>query len=218
MPALLIILLGSLLFLPGSVAAQRHGPDVLLLGGSFRPMQPFPSVPDAEYPTAAYLRDGGLALGIGAEWRTPWFPVPLRASWMHASATLHRAYADRSDARLTSATVNTVMFDAIFRGPRLSFVQPHVLVGGGIKTYRLQFTADDEAARRWLGSRSADPALRMGLGADVAFGRYGLLLEASDHMSRFRSRSPDDAPAGYRNMGELQHDLTYTLGLRARLF
>jgi hypothetical protein len=218
MPALLYILLAALLVLPNRLGAQTGGADLFVTGGIFRPMQPFPSVPDSEFPTAAYLEGRGPAIGVGGQWQPSSLPVALRFSWLHARPALRRTQPDHHGDWATAATVNMLLADAVIRGPKAAVLQPHLLVGAGVKRYRFGFSPEDEHGPSWLGVRSTDGTVRVGAGADLSFGRYGFQIEASNYMSRFATRSPDGAPEGHRDSAEIQHDLVYTAGLRVRLF
>jgi hypothetical protein len=214
-----LILIACALLVPGHLPAQASRIDLVVHGGLFRPMQSFPGVEEGGTTTAAYLEASGAAFGVGAEARLPGIPVGLRASLFHARPEFHRSGPSHTDPIVvTDATVNLLVADAVISGPRISALRPYLLLGAGIKYYHLRFAQDDAAGRERLGERTSDPTVRLGLGLDLAVGRYGLRLEGSNHTSLFDGNPGYTGPEGAPVRSEVQHDLVYTVGLRVPVF
>jgi hypothetical protein len=106
------------------------------------------------------------------------------------------------DARstVTSATATLVVRPL----PEIAFLQPFVLLGGGVKRY--DFTREDledEGLRRVL-TDTNDATAHLGLGVQIALGGFTALVELQDLVSNFSAEGVDS---------RFQHDLFLTLGL-----
>jgi hypothetical protein len=146
-----------------------------------------------------FKRDGSLALGVNLELG------PFRGSLAYASdATIEArdtpgVHGDIGDGQLLAATADIVVRPI----PRMGGIQPYALLGGGVKRYDYSLNQNPASA---FPSEDTDPALHLGLGADVMFGGLGLMVEFSDFISRGQAGNPT------------QHDGFGSLGLRLRLF
>lgn len=143
-------------------------------------------------------RSGTLGLGVNLE--LGW----LRGSVAYATgATIsEEGVADEDD--IGDGSVLAVAADLIVRPlPRL-LVQPYLLGGVGLK--RQDFSYDDDGVgTNPLPPDLTDFALHAGLGADVMLGRFGIMAEITDYITR-----NEDSTFG-------QHDAFALVGLRVRL-
>ena len=87
--------------------------------------------------------------------------------------------------------------------PRLLIIQPYVLGGAGLK--RESYSFDDDELSDLLPESETDMAWHFGVGADLMLGKFGLVAEVSDFITR-----GDDASFG-------RHDTFAMVGMRFRV-
>jgi hypothetical protein len=143
-------------------------------------------------------RSGTLGLGINLE--LGW----LRGSVAYATGATISEEGVTGEDDIGDGSVLAVAADLIVRPlPRL-LVQPYLLGGVGLK--RQDFSYDDDGVgTNPLPSDLTDFALHAGLGADVMLGRFGIMAEITDFITR-----NEDSTFG-------QHDAFAMVGLRVRL-
>lgn len=143
-------------------------------------------------------RSGTLGLGLNLE--LGW----LRGSVAYATGATISEEGVTDDDDIGDGSVLAVAADLIVRPlPRL-LVQPYLLGGVGLK--RQDFSYDDDGVgTNPLPSDLTDFALHAGLGADVMLGRFGIMAEITDYITR-----NEDSTFG-------QHDAFAMVGLRVRL-
>jgi hypothetical protein len=143
-------------------------------------------------------RSGTLGLGINLE--LGW----LRGSVAYATGATISEEGVTGEDDIGDGSVLAVAADLIVRPlPRL-LVQPYLLGGVGLK--RQDFSYDDDGVgTNPLPSDLTDFALHAGLGADVMLGRFGIMAEITDYITR-----NEDSTFG-------QHDAFAMVGLRVRL-
>lgn len=143
-------------------------------------------------------RSGTLGLGLNIE--LGW----LRGSVAYATgASISEEGVDGGD-EIGDGSVLSVAADLVVRPlPRL-LVQPYLLGGVGLKRQDFSFN-DEGAATNPLPSDKTDFALHAGVGADVMLGKFGVMAEITDYITR-----NEDSTFG-------QHDAFAMVGLRFRL-
>jgi hypothetical protein len=143
-------------------------------------------------------RSGTLGLGLNLE--LGW----LRGSVAYATGATISDEGVAGEDEIGDGSVLAVAADLIVRPlPRL-LVQPYLLGGVGLK--RQDFSYDDDGVgENPLPSDKTDFAFHAGLGADVMLGRFGIMAEISDFITR-----NEDSTFG-------QHDAFGMVGLRVRM-
>jgi opacity protein-like surface antigen len=143
-------------------------------------------------------RSGTLGLGFNIE--LGW----LRGSLAYATGATISDEGVSGGEEIGDGSVLAVAADLVLRPlPRL-LVQPYLLGGVGLK--RQDFSYDDDGiATNPLPSDKTDFALHAGLGADVTLGRFGVMAEITDYITR-----NEDSTFG-------QHDAFAMIGLRVRI-
>jgi hypothetical protein len=143
-------------------------------------------------------RSGTLGLGINLE--LGW----LRGSVAYATGATISEEGVTGEDDIGDGSVLAVAADLIVRPlPRL-LVQPYLLGGVGLKRQDFSYN-DDGVGTNPLPSDLTDFALHAGLGADVMLGRFGIMAEITDYITR-----NEDSTFG-------QHDAFAMVGLRVRL-
>lgn len=178
--------------LPGLAAAQ--GIHVTPAFGVFIPASDVDGIRDGVEQTRL-SREGTLGIGLNVE--SGW----LRGSIAYASgATLSE---DGTQGDIGDGSVLAIAADIVVRPlPRL-LVQPYLLGGAGFKNQ--SFSYDDDGIGNALPEDQRDLTLHAGIGADVMFGRIGIMAEVSDYISQ----NANDEWG--------QHDAFAMVGLRLRL-
>lgn len=181
-----------LAMVPGSVAAQ--GIHVTPAFGVFIPASDLEGIREGAQ-AAEVSREGTLGIGLNIE--SGW----LRGSLAYASgATLSEA---GTNGDIGDGSVLAIAADVVIRPlPRL-LVQPYLLGGAGFKNQ--SFSYDRDGIGDALPEDQRDLTLHVGIGADVMFGRIGIMAEISDYISQ----------NGNDEWG--QHDAFAMVGLRLRL-
>lgn len=143
-------------------------------------------------------RSGTLGLGVNLE--LGW----LRGSLAYATGATISEEGVTGEDDIGDGSVLAVAADLIVRPlPRL-LVQPYLLGGVGLK--RQDFSYNDEGVgTNPLPDELTDFALHAGIGADVMLGRFGIMAEVTDYITR-----NEDSTFG-------QHDAFAMVGLRVRL-
>ncbi|CAN5639171.1 hypothetical protein BH23GEM10_BH23GEM10_17070 [soil metagenome] len=182
----------ALAMLPGIAAAQ--GIHVTPAFGVFIPASDLEGIRDGVQ-TAEVSREGTLGIGLNIE--SGW----LRGSIAYASgATLS---AEGTEGDIGDGSVLAIAADIVVRPlPRL-LVQPYLLGGAGFKNQ--SFSYDDDGIGNALQEDQRDLTLHVGIGADLMFGRFGIMAEISDYISQ----------DGNDEWG--QHDAFAMVGLRLKL-
>lgn len=143
-------------------------------------------------------RSGTLGLGINLE--LGW----LRGSVAYATGATISEEGVTGEDDIGDGSVLAVAADLIVRPlPRL-LVQPYLLGGVGLKRQDFSYN-EDAGGTNPLPSDLTDFALHAGLGADVMLGRFGIMAEITDYITR-----NEDSTFG-------QHDAFAMVGLRVRL-
>jgi len=137
----------------------------------------------------------GLGLAVEAGW--------LRGSLAYASgATISEDEGLEGD--VGDGSVLAVAADIVLRPLPRIIVQPYLLGGIGLK--RLDYSWDDDGlGGNPLPEDKRDVALHAGIGADLMLGRFGIMAEITDYITR-----KDEGGFG-------QHDAFAFVGLKVRL-
>jgi hypothetical protein len=191
-PSLLLAALMSLVFAPGASAQGLH---ISAAGGAFIPASDFDGV--REGAEQARL-DRSSTLGLGLNLEAGWF----RGSLAYASGvTLN----DRSaEGRIGDGSVLAVAADLLLRPIPGSPIQPYGLAGVGVKRQNFSFR-DEGVGTNPFPSDARDLGVHLGVGADLMLGGIGLMVEATDFITRTSGG----------DWG--QHDVFLVVGLRFRL-
>jgi opacity protein-like surface antigen len=144
------------------------------------------------------IRDRSLALGLDIELAF------LRGSAIYASgARIVREGVDDGN-RIGSGSFLALTGDLMLRPlPRVLGFRPYGLAGAGVT--RDRYSWDDDGVSDAFPEDKTRFALHVGVGADIMFSGIGLMVEASDYISR------DGGLLG-------RHDSFIVTGLRLRLF
>lgn len=146
----------------------------------------------------AFERSGTLGLGLNVEFG--W----LRGSIAYASgATISEEGVDGED-EIGDGSVLAAAADIIVRPLPRVLVQPYLLGGVGLKRQDYSYDEDGVGANP-LPADKSDFALHFGVGADLMLGRFGIMAEITDYVSKNEEDS----------FG--QHDAFGMVGLRIRL-
>jgi len=160
--------------------------------------------------TAGVRLEAAPQLGLAAQIRTP-LPLDVRLGFSHAWPTM-RVASTSEESSTNRSSVTFAVADLVIHGPGLGAVTTHLLVGGGVKHYDFDQKALSGGAAVDYARDVTDPALHLGLGAEFAFRRYGLLLEMSDYESAFDRKT--SGPDGSSAAAPQQHDLVISAGVR----
>lgn len=186
---------GGLLALPAvPAAAQVHiTPSV----GVFIPASDLEDL-EGQAEQTRFDRSGTLGLGLNIE--LGW----LRGSVAYATGATISDEGVSGEDEIGDGSVLAVAADLVVRPlPRL-LVQPYLLGGLGLK--RQDFSYDDDGlGTNPLPSDKTDLAVHAGVGADLMFGRFGIMAEVTDYITR-----NEDSTFG-------QHDAFAMVGLRVRM-
>lgn len=190
-----VILAAALLLGSGQAAAQ--GISLTPSVGAYIPASDFYDLRDELDDVVVRAdRDAAFALGLALE--VGW----LRGSLAYATgATVSREGVSGSE-KIGDGSLLLGAADVVLRPiPRLVVVQPYLLGGFGFKN--ASYDSDDPTAILPEDKRST--ALHVGVGADLMLGRFGIVAEVSD----FISRNADD--------DWKEHDAFAMIGLKFRL-
>ncbi|MGH7465366.1 MAG: outer membrane beta-barrel protein [Longimicrobiales bacterium] len=143
-------------------------------------------------------RSGTLGLGLNLE--LGW----LRGSVAYATGATISEEGVSGEDEIGDGSVLAAAVDLVLRPlPRL-LVQPYLLGGLGLKRQDFSFD-DDGVSTNPLPSDKTDLAVHAGLGADLMLGRFGVMAEITDYITR-----NEDSTFG-------QHDAFAIVGLRVRM-
>lgn len=144
------------------------------------------------------IRDKALALGLDVELSF------LRGSVVYASGARIVPGGVEDGARIGTGSFIAMTGDLLFRPiPRVLGFQPYLLGGAGVT--RDRYSWDDDGVSDAFPKDERRFALHAGVGADIMFNGVGVMIEASDYISR------DGGLLG-------RHDSFIVTGLRLRLF
>jgi hypothetical protein len=144
------------------------------------------------------IRDKSLALGLDVELAF------LRGSLIYASGARIVGEGIEDGNRLGTGSFLAMTGDLMIRPlPRVLGFQPYLLAGAGVT--RDRYSWDDDGVSDVFPADESRFALHAGVGADIMFRGIGLMVEASDYISR------DGGLLG-------RHDSFLVTGLRLRLF
>lgn len=178
----------------GAASAQLPGLGVRLVPkvGLHRPL--------GDIETGFKMKDH-VALGLAAELRIPLIPFGVRANVDYSSAA---DINNASGTRVGSVSLTNIVGDLVFHPvPGIIPIQPYLLAGGGVKRYGFRnFTASAFPSS----DNRSDPTLHVGAGIELHLLAMGLLVEASDYISRFD-----------RGNAKLQNDAFGMIGVRIGL-
>lgn len=191
--------IAPILLLLASQAAQAQSIHVSPLVGAFHPGSDVFDLRNSarEGDLAA---DHALALGLNVELSF------LRGSAVYATGARITDGGVAGGGEVGDGSLLALTGDIVLRPiPRLFIVQPYFLGGAGLK--RESYSFDDDELSGLLPENETDLAWHLGIGADVMLGKFGLVAEVSDFITRDR----DDAIFG-------RHDTFAMVGLRFRVF
>jgi len=184
------------------VEAQVPGVDLKLgvRAGIYRPAGDL-----AEFFGSSARLERGPAIGASAEFKLPLLPLSLRG---------HIDYVLPTDALLNGQRLtggNSLLMltaDLKFRmAPPLIPIEPYLFAGGGVKRYNFD---DRFATALATFSDRENLTVRVGAGLGLTLGRFSLVAEASNLLSRFHLDETDDST--------LQNDIFGMIGLQFALF
>ncbi len=177
----------------GAAAQFRVVPQI----GMYAPATELPSVGDAD---DFGRREASLAYGAAIE-----FGPGFRVSVLHGSDGEIPLDAEFGCTECARSTVTSATATLVIRPlPELGFLQPYLVLGGGVKRY--DFTRDDlvdENVRAVL-SDANDVTGHLGLGVEFDLGPAGILVELQDLVSNFEAEGSESS---------FQHDLFFTVGV-----
>ena len=168
--SLSVILGGAALALLPAVASAQIA--ITPLAGAYIPAGDLKAVQSGAE-TAVLERDGTLALGFNLEFGM------LRGSLAYASGTTIR---DADEEQIGEGNVLTAAADLVFRPLPRILVQPYLLGGVGLKN--VNFDRDDTDLLTPFPKDDSDLALHAGIGADLMLGRFGIVAELTDYISK----------------------------------
>jgi opacity protein-like surface antigen len=188
----------SFALLLSSSAANAQSIHLTPLFGSFHPSSSFFDVRGAAH-DGNLVQDRALGLGMNVELSF------LRGSIAYATGARITEDGVDSGNDIGNGSLLALAADVVFRPiPRLVFIQPYVVAGAGLKREHYSF---DDNASAVLPESETESAWHLGLGADVMLGKFGLVAEVSDFITR------DDNGITFG-----RHDSFAMLGLRFRVF
>jgi opacity protein-like surface antigen len=158
--------------------------------------------------TIARDRAGSLAIGLGAELTIGALPFNVRGNLEFATGST--VSADDGVTQDVESTLLAVVADVVFRPIPRVLAQPYLLVGAGMKVHEFEVDNLSASERELFPPDQTNLTFHIGAGLDIALGPIGLLIEASDYISRLET-----TPGGERR---LQHDVFVMAGIRVRMF
>jgi hypothetical protein len=175
---------------PSAAAAQIH---ITPAAGAYIPASDLRGL-QAEAEERRLNREStlGLGLNIDAGW--------LRGSIAYATGASVSEDGVQGSENIGDGSVLAVAADLVLRPLPRVLVQPYLLGGLGFK--RLDYSYSEDGVTGALPADQREVALHVGVGADVMFGRIGVMAEITDYISRNESG---------------QHDAFAFVGLRYRL-
>jgi len=184
--------------IPAGVGAQG-GVSITPMVGAYVPAGSFGEIREAANDLERE-RESTFGLGLNAE--IGW----LRASLAYATGAQinESGVANRNNLGEGSVLVGTAA--AVIRPiPRLLIVQPYLVAGGGFKNQNFNYDDETDVSDAFPEDET-DLTLHVGLGADIALGRFSIIAEISDFISQ---NNEDDWNV---------HDAFGFVGLKVRLF
>ena len=186
---------GGLLALPAVPAAAQVYITPSL--GVFIPASDLEDL-EGQAEQTSFDRSGTLGLGLNIE--LGW----LRGSVAYATGATISDEGISGEDEIGDGSVLAVAADLVVRPlPRL-LVQPYLLGGLGLKRQDFSYN-DDGVSTNPLPSDKTDLAVHAGVGADLMLGRFGIMAEITDYITR-----NEDSTFG-------QHDAFAMVGLRVRM-
>lgn len=165
--------------------------------GMYAPATELPSIGEAD---DFGRREASLAYGAALE-----FGPGLRIAVLHGTDGEIPLRGDFGCTDCARSTVTSATASLVVRPlPELGFLQPFLLLGGGVKRY--DFTKDDlvdENVRAVL-SDANDVTGHLGLGFEFDLGPVSALVELQDLVSNFEADGSES---------RFQHDLFFTVGV-----
>ncbi len=138
----------------------------------------------------------GNALGLGAFVEFSF----LRVGLAYATGATIEEHGVANPDEIGEGTLLAVSGDLVLRPiPRIIGIQPYGIAGLALK--HEGYSWDDDGFSDALPSDETDGALHIGIGADFMFGKFGIMAEVSDYITR------DDDVFG-------RHDSFFMIGLR----
>ena len=183
---------------PAAVDAQG-GLSVTPMIGAYVPAGSFGEIREA---ASDLERERESTFGLGLNAEIGW----LRASLAYATGAQinESGVNDRENLGEGSVLVGTA--GVVIRPiPRLLIVQPYLVAGGGFKNQNFNYDDDTDVSDAFPEDET-DLTLHVGLGADIAVGRFSIVAEISDFISQNKT---DDWNV---------HDAFGFVGLKVRLF
>lgn len=167
------VIAAAMLAVPALGSAQ--GVAVMPAIGAYVPAGSFRELQNA----AEHKREGTLGLGLNLDFGG------IRASLAYATgATISQEEGISGESEIGEGSVLALTGDLVLRPiPRILVLQPYILGGAGIKQQDYNYNTsgiggafEDEDKR--------DLTVHLGIGADIAIGRFGLVAEISDFISQ----------------------------------
>jgi hypothetical protein len=143
-------------------------------------------------------KEGAFALGLNVELGM------FRGTLAYASGAQLNERGVQNQENIGEGKLLAVAGDLVLRPiPRLIIIQPYLIAGAGLR--REDYSYDGDVGGAFPADQS-DFALHAGVGADVMLGRFGVVAELSD----FITKDEDDKWG--------QHDAFGFVGLKVRVF
>jgi hypothetical protein len=180
------------------VAVQAQGISVTPTAGVYIPASDLYQLRD-DASSLTVDKEGTFALGLNVEFGM------LRGTLAYASgAQINDRGTVTGQDNIGEGKLLAVAGDIVLRPiPRLIIVQPYLLLGGGLRQENYSY---EEGTAGAFPEDQSDFALHAGVGADIMLGRFGVVAEFSDFITK------DDEDKWK------QHDAFATVGLKIRLF
>jgi opacity protein-like surface antigen len=197
MKRLLFVLAAAALAAPAAVHAQSI--TVTPSAGLYIPASDFYHLRD-DAQRATIEKEGTLGLGLNVEFGS------LRGSIAYATGSqINDRDGVVNQENIGEGTVLAIAGDFVFRPiPRIVVVQPYLLLGAGLR--REDYSYEDDGIRDAFPEGQSDFAFHAGIGADVMFGKIGIVAEITDFITQ--------EPTGEWS----QHDAFGFVGLKFRVF
>jgi opacity protein-like surface antigen len=146
-------------------------------------------------------KEGTFAMGVNVELGM------FRGTVSYASGAQLNERGLQNNENIGEGKLLAVAGDVVLRPiPRILFLQPYLLAGAGLR--REDYSFEDDGVGNALPKDQSDFALHAGIGADLMFGRFGVVAEFTDFITK--SEGDDWTPG--------QHDGFVSVGLKLRMF
>jgi hypothetical protein len=180
------------------VAAQAQGISVTPSVGMYIPASDLYQLRD-DATQATIDKEGTFALGMNIDFGM------LRGTIAYASGAQINQRGVTNQENIGDGKLLAIAGDLVLRPiPRLIVIQPYLIAGAGFR--QENYSYNDSGVAGAMPADQRDFALHAGLGADIMLGRFGVVAEFSD----FITKDEEDKWA--------QHDGFGFVGLKVRVF